>query len=591
MSAFKLAPLPACLLLLLAACGGGGGGVGSAGSSPPPTGGTTPGNTTIGDLRNSQTFTNTAAATQVLYDLDTKTTLSGGKAAGALTVSYDAASKTYSLSSGAQSQQFTPAEIVGSANGETRYQKTGGGGRDYLTLVTTPYSGTTANQYVGLGYWQRNALNGSRQDTYFSTFTYGLETPAAATPRAGHASFTIDVFGLASTPGFEPRVFQGSGTFFADLMTGVFSAQAYTTETGLLSGSGIVGGGIEVNAAGRFSSSDGQFAGNALYGGTNGRIAGTIAGRFYGPAAQELGASFGGGDANGASFNGAFTGQRDAAARLANQTLTNMVTSQLFYTQEANLTVTSFENDVSAPYVRSTMMISQLNRQNAETFTYSPGRSDLAGGAFTLTAQVASADPNFTAYQKSFNGQEVFLDLYKPGSANTELALTYASFGGWRGSQRGGVVTQSDRVYFAHGLMTQAGLLNAKTGTARYAGVAYGAAANEASRAQYDVTGTSSFNVDFGAQSMTGALALRGKSTNGAADVDFGTFDFATRIGGFTGESVAVFTAPGVEYGRLSTRFHGPDGEEIAGPFSLNVPLGRPGERTYIVGVAAAKRQ
>lgn len=599
-----LSMLPvAAVCALLGACGGGGGGVSGAGSSAPPTGGTptpsgstptptpSPTNTTIGDLRASQTFANSAAATQVAFDLSTKTTVSGTAAAGGLTVSYDAASKTYALSNGAQSQQFTATDVVSSTGVEVRYQKTSGATRDYLTLATTPYSGKAANQYVGLGYWQRNLLAGSRQDTYFSTFTYGFETPASAVPRIGNASFTLDVFGLASTPGYEPRVFQGSGQFLADLANGIFSAHASTTETGLLSGNGVVGGGIQIDAAGHLSSSGGGFAGSALYGGTNGRIAGTLIGQFYGPNAQELGASFSGSNADGASFTGAFTGQRDANTQLANQVLTNLVTSQLFYTREANLTVTSFDNDVSPSYVRSTTMISQLNRQDAEAFNYGPGRSNLAGGAFTATAKVASADPNFVSYRKTFNGQEVFLDLYKPGSTNTELALTYASFGRWRGSQHNGVVTEADRVYFAYGLETPAGLLGAKTGKAHYNGIAYGAAANEKTRAQYDVKGTSQFDVDFGAQILTGQLALQGKSTNGTSDIDFGTFTFGTKLGSYTGEAVAVFEQGNTQYGSLSTRFFGPDGEEIAGPFTLNVPLGRVGEQTYIVGVAVAKRQ
>jgi hypothetical protein len=200
-------------------------------------------------------------------------------------------------------------------------------------------------------------------------------------------------------------------------------------------------------------------------------------------------------------------------------------------------------------------------------------------------------DANFTSYQKTFNGQDVFLDLYRPGSGNTELALTYASFGRWRSSEHNGVMTNTDRVYFAYGLETPAGLLDARSGKAQYRGVAYGAASNNQTNAQYGVKGTSSFDVDFGAQSLTGSLALQGRSTNGAGDVDFGTFDFGTRIGNYTGEAVATFTQGSAQYGSISTRFYGPDGDEIAGPFTLNASRGQPGDQIFIVGVAAAKRQ
>lgn len=583
--------LPIAAAVLVAGCGGGGGGVNSAGSNPPaPGGGSTPVNTTIGDLRANQNFTNTASASQVAFDLTTRTTITGGVAPGALTVSYDAASKTYTVAAGGQSSAFAPGDIVGSADGETRYRKSTAAGRELLTLVTEPYTGTKANQYVGLGYWQRNVLTGSRQDTYLSTFTYGFETPASAVPRSGNISFTIDVFGLSATTGYEPRVFQGNGSFVADLMSGVFHAQAYNHETGLLSGDTISGGGVELVAAGHLSSSDGQFSGNAYYGGTNGKAAGTVNGRFYGPAGQEIGASFGGVAPDGSIFNGAFTGQRDATPTLENLTLTNMVTKQFFYDSSARLSYTSFDDDAAEPYARSRQLGGQLEWLNADTFNYGPGESDLVSGKFTVQDKIPSSDPNFTSYHKVINDNDVYLDLYKPGAGNTELALTYASFGLWRASQHHGVVNQDDRVYLAYGIETPAGLLAAKTGTAQYTGVAYGAGGNERTGAHYEIKGTSTFAVDFGAHKLSGALALNGTSINGGASLDFGTFDFGGSIYEFSRYNLTPFAAPGYEYGSLVSRFYGPDGEEIAGSFSLVVPEGRAGVGTYIAGVAAARR-
>lgn len=577
--------------LVLSACGGGGGGVNSTPAPvPAPSPTPTPTNTTLTDLKVSQRFANDTGSNTLAFDLITKTTITGKNAPGALTISYDAGTNSYSVATAGRSQIFASSDVVTNGPDEVRYQKTDGTSRDYLTLVKIPYTGMAATQYVGLGYWQRNSLSGDRQDTEFSTFTYGLDTPATAVPRTGTAAFKIDVFGLASTPGYEPRTFQGSGTFDTDFAAGVFSAHSYLTETGLLTGSGVSGGGIELTSGGHLSASDGTFSGNMLYQGFDSRVAGTLAGRFYGPSGQELGASFSGGNGNGASVTGSFTGQRDANAQPTNLTLTNLTKDQLFYVPFALLTTTAFDGQ-SGFNTSTYSTIGQLNRQNSETFTYGPGLSDLPGGQFTINDKVASSDPNFIAYRKTFNGQDVMLELYKPGSGNTELALTYASLGRWSTSSKNGIVSEIDKVYLAYGLETPAQLLSAKTGTGRYSGVVYGAGANRTTAATYDVKGTSRFDVDFSQQSYSGALALAGTGTNGTASLDFGSYDFAGKLASYTAATTVSLASKGVSAGEMTTRFYGPDGEEIAGTFILTAPSGVPGAGTTIAGVTAAKRQ
>ncbi|WP_414886731.1 transferrin-binding protein-like solute binding protein [Sphingomonas sp. Leaf25] len=252
--------------------------------------------------------------------------------------------------------------------------------------------------------------------------------------------------------------------------------------------------------------------------------------------------------------------------------------------------VTTFDRNAAPTQVIGDLSGGLLNRQDDESFTFVPGSSKYANVPITNAAKIASDDPNFIAYRKSFDSGDVFLDLYKPGAANTELALTYTSFGRWRGGERAGVVTEANRLYFVYGLETIPGLLAAKTGKASYTGIAYGAAANAQTGARYDVKGTSRFDVDFGTQSLTAELALRGTSTVGGSDVDFGSFAFASKIDSYNGESIAEMTKENT-FGRLSTRFYGPDGDEIAGPFTLLLNAGSPDGRTAIAGVALAKRR
>lgn len=573
----------------LSACGGGGGG--SVASTPvPPVAPPVATNSTITDLAANQNFVNDDASSSLAFDLTTKTTISGTAKLAPLTVTYDAGSKSYTLSESNGTDAFSAADVQSSANGETRYSKASGAGHDYLTLVTTPYSSNTANKYVGLGFWQRNVSAGTRQDTFFDVFTYGFPTAAGATPRTGDGKFAVDVFGLASIPGAEPRVFQGRGSFNIDFAAGVFATNTNLTETGLLSGSSVVGGGIQLQGAGTLTGGTSAFVGNVLYGGQSGTIGGQLSGRFYGPAAEELGASFAGSTSDGATFTGGFTGQRDSSVPSVNLTLLNLTGPQLFYTQEALLDYTSFDaGSGGTPYARTTTMVSQFNQQNSDTFTYGPGRSDLPGGSFTATSLVASTDPNFKTYKKTFNGQDVTLELFRPGPANTELALTYASFGRWSSSAKNGVVTNSDKVNFVYGLETPAGLLSARTGSAHYNGVAYGAAANETTDAHWDVHGTSTFDVNFSNQRYSGALSLGGTTVGGSSQVDFGTFTFANQLSATTAESQASLLQNGTNVGMLSSRFFGPNGDEIGGPFTLNVVDPGGVGRAAIAGIAIAK--
>jgi hypothetical protein len=594
----RVRDLPIAGCLLLAACGGSGGSVNS--TPAPPTGAPSPtpspsptppavvGNATLTDLVASQSFTNDAGSTNVSFDTVTRTTINGRTVPGALTVAYDRPTNSYVLTSAGASQTFGPSEVVANDADETRYQRTNAEGNSYLTIARTPYSGGAARRYVGLGFWQRNTRADARQDTQFNIFTYGLETPATGVPRTGTAAFEIDVFGLSAAPGREGYTFQGRGLFSTDFAAGVFSAQSYVTQRSLVSDNGVSGGGIEIQTAGRIAS-NGTFAGNILFGGTDGQVPGTLSGRLYGPNGEELGASF---SVSGSSMAGSFTGVRTTASQPVNLTLTNLTREQLFYANTGELSITRFQGeDRLNAYARSDGG-GQITRQNSETFTYGPPSSLYPGGQFTVNDRVAGTDPNFIAYRKNINGQQVSLEMYRPGSANTELALTYTSLVRWSSvAPQNGVTTEEGRLFSAYGLRTPTGLLAARTSTGRYEGVAYGAAANAVTGAQWDVRGTSKFDVDFGTQRFTGGLALRGTGLNGAAAVDFGTLDTSGSISSYSGGFEGGLSRSGVDVGQIRLGFYGPDGEELAGAFSASLPTGAPNQTISIAGATAARRQ
>ena len=577
-------PLAACVLL--AGCGGGGGNgpVASAGSSAPPP---APTNGTLTNLQYSQSFVNDSASHAATFNLTSSEDITGSSTKGSLTISYDASAKSYTVSAGGLTQTFLPSEITTSDNTQTVYKTNSGQAGDYLTLVKSPYSGTTSPQYVAMGYWQHNSVDGSTQSTTFDSFAYGLDTPATAVPRTGQAAFQTSVFGITTIPGYQPQSFQGSGRFDVDFLTGIFTTDTSVTESALVSGASDVGGGVELTGGGQLSSSDGTFSGYIHYGGENANASGTLSGRFYGPNGQELGASFSANGTNGSSVTGSLTGALDSTLAPVNLTLTNVVTTQLFYPTESLLTTTT--GGAFGFQVRDTSLITQLDLHTSNNFEYGPGTSLLPGGSFTVADEVAGSDPDFVSYQKTINGQLVSIDMYKPGSANSELALTYTSFGRWSSSFLNGALNETDQDFFVYGLDTPLGVIQGRSGTAHYAGVAYGAGANQASGVTYNVTGQSSFDVDFGKQTYMGSLALAGTGSSGS--VNFGSYGFSGQIAANTTTSTSTLTQSGDNSGTLTTRFFGPTGQEIGGNFALSVLTGHAGAGTTIAGVAVAKQQ
>lgn len=541
----------AVAMLGLSACGGGSGHVNS---TPPPTPAPTA-NATLTDLKISQAFTNDAATLTGTWDLSTGTAIEGTSKRGALSIRYDATAGTYTLTTDTRSEAFGTADVTGQRISDTIYRRSDGSRSEILTLVKQPYTNNAGKQYVAMGFWQGNTAANGRQSTEFTMFTYGLPTASAMVPRTGSGAYGIDVFGLVTMPGEEPRSFQGTGKFSVDFSRGLFTTQAYTSERGLVTDKGVSGGGIELRAGGSLSSNAETFAGNAVYGSTYGQSSGPIAGRFYGPNGQELGATFQTANAAGMAAVGSLVGSRDASLVAENQTLTGLASEQRFYT-------TGVGSNGNFTWL------------NSETFDYGPPSSNMVGGRFTVSDKIASTDSNFTAYAKSgdngYGPQQVALELYKVGAANGELALTYASFGHWQGTRAG----MMEDYFFTYGFVTGNDFLAMRTGTARYEGLVYGAGVNSNASARYDVKGTSSFDVDFGGQAFGGALILAGTERTTGARADFGSFDVTGMLAARNSSLEGTVSRGGTNLGSLWAQFYGPDAQELAGTFYFNAPAG-----------------
>jgi hypothetical protein len=585
----------------LTACGGGGG----VGSTPTPTASpSSPGsNSSLDALGVNQAFTTVAASERASFDTAKNVVINGSGALSSVQVSYDAASKSYTVATVGRSATFGLAAVQTAGQpGETRYVRSTSDGRDNLTLVVTPYTGHTPNKYVGLGYWQRSAVSGSTQNTTFDSFVYGFDTPPTGVPRSGSAGYVVDAFGLVTTPGKEPKAFSGTGTFDVDFLRGVFQTKALVAEYSLASDTYGSGGTILLQGAGQVAAGN-DFSGNVSYTGFDGTVAGRMSGRFFGPTAQELGGSFAADSVGGGAVTGSLTGQLKSGAAVT-LTVDNVVTDTAFGERFAEFSTAS--DTALFPVARGSMGYNgeepgKLTVRKDGTVLLRLANSSTLEATFAATDRSSSQRANFTSYDTIVPADgltasgPVHFDLYRPGTGNTELALTYLGFGIWTRPFQNGTFSLTRKNFLVYGLETQAGLLSRRSGTASYAGVVYGAT-SAASGAVQDVGGTSRFDVDFAAQKYAGSLDLTAQPATGGTGSFLGTWTFANALtaGQMDQTPLVKEGAPNgnaLPYNSITPRFYGPDGEEIGATFTIQ--RGFPGDSgtTAITGVTVAKRR
>jgi len=504
-----------------------------------------------------------------------------------LTITYDATSRSYTVVVKERSQQFLPSDRSDRIAGEAQYQATNESGlSDHLTLAPLGYSTGTVNRYVALGYWQHDKVSGSDiQDLDFHTFTYGMDTPATAIPRTGFASWDTDIFGLLTRPDERMRTMQGTGRFDVDFANATFLT------TGELAESDVVGSGgsstLQLDGGGTLTS-DGRLSGTISYSGASG----SLIGGFYGPQAEELGASFLAVNKYGSVLNGAMTGRRNTqTVPSANMTLLNLQIDQILEGQFAGQTnpigTTSPETPVSRVWSTPVYGL-HLTAEGPSTIEM------LIGGIENLTRDSLQPRTNFIRYTgQSQPVSSVTVDFFRPGPANTELALTYTSFAMWRwttyDAPGGGAPTINDSSFFlAYGIKPPPTFLAGMSGSASYKGVIYGIGSTREG-ARYDLGGTSTFLVDFSAGSYSGTLQISGKDVAGR-DHDFGRYGFTSTLNG-QGFDAAFLNSNPTWNQVIEPAFYGPQGQEIGATFNiLTGEYGAP-QTTYLDGITVAKQQ
>ncbi len=530
--------------------------------APPP-----PVNTSLDPLTRSDAFTATAQRASAVYPGNG--TSPRFASTTPLTVRYDAATQSYTVEEGGASATFAPADRVGVGNRlADLFQTSSGGGSDTLRLTKTGGSGAALTRYVAGGIWNRDATAGGIRSLLMRSFVFGIPTVSAEIPVGGTASFGVVLTGIQpggdSLPPPNLSSINGSGLMKVDWssrqvtidgITYVRSAFAGTAPALIAPGSFEYRGSVTPNGVTGFLT---------LTGGAD-SSSGQANGGFYGPNAGEVGLSYA--TTSGTPIRsgvGVITGARGTAAP-AFETLTSLL---------SDVGLSAFVGKVLIPSSGQGAPAEGPSARNGNaTLGAALDSYNFAGPVGPGDLVAAESDARFTTFRVSNSLGTTTTRVYRAGTGNTELPLSYASLAvtDYIASSSGNLRTSST---YAFGLPTLASALP-RTGTGSYRGVVYGngyiaGTANEA----YALRGSTNLTFDWAAATFGGGMALTAQNdrtgiseTLGAISFANGTLNratagFASTLGGSAGVS-----------GDFLGSFFGPIGQELGGSFRLVAPV------------------
>jgi hypothetical protein len=552
---------------------------------PPPT--PIPGaNSELMGALQSQTFTNDAANEGGRFSADKRLVENGYAMRGSLSIAYDAATQSYTVTTAGRTGVFRPADRVESGSAAlVSYEKIGSTS-EALTLTRPGTSGALTYRYVGGGAWERATVTGGKLDVTYDPFTYGIQTPAGQLHPTGIGRYAVSLVGARSIE--APFAVAGSGSLQIDFMKGELTSNGVLTSidvgTGLIKGIGVFFGEAALTSgttafSGNFFMDDGK------------RFTGGWNGRFYGPSGEEVGAAWHLSSADGQVAAGYMLGRESGSVPGLNMSLTAMQFDDIFEHRFSQLAFTDQGGGIiadDAALLRSDGVLSYNAAQSS--FRYQDEGRGIDTTFGSANRDVGASAGNLEVYRvNAGNGLSYSLSLNKAGAANSAIALSYASFGRWQQIQSGS--PRLDR-WFAWGIRTNG--FQIPTGTGQFSGIIRGTAASMNGGPTYSLTGTSSFAVNFGAGTFTGSLNPIGTSDVNGSQRNFGTFAFARGTMDLdAGLKADVVTGGGAYLGFFEGALYGPTASEIGGSFGFQTHAGGDAsapDAAYLSGVTVGKR-
>jgi hypothetical protein len=621
------------LSLCLAGCGGdsSGGGIAST-PTPAPTPAPTPtptptppppttANADLITLGQSETFTNDSRTGAVSYP-KAAGSFSASATAGTVNIVYDATSQTYTLTSGGRTQSFAPGDLdAASSTGTFRvFKKVNGTTTDTLSL-TRPGTAGSQYRYVGGAFWQRTVDGTATISGDFDAVAYGVETLDSAIVRTGGANYATTLNGVVARPDALYSMV-GEATLTLNFLTGSLSGRSLVN--------GVRETRVDTLTPGR--SSEWGFTGtlsgttNAITGTTTLGVAssdpltGSASGRLYGPASDELGIAFQASGADGSRAVGTILGRKSSSVITGtNPSLTNLQFNETFARASSGSTGWSAASSAGVPTVFSNDYFIQPSGYELRYNATAQNFALFDAGTFpntqiistTGTTDASLTDSRFLGYSNSTTDSVARLKMYRVGSGNSEIALTYSSFYNLEYVSRlPGTSFWSLKSFWTPYGVTTPNASMPTTGTATYNGFLNGNAIDgNIGDPIAKVGGTVAVALNFGTAAVTGTIRPIITYQSGVT-YDFGTLSLfngsysnpGVNVQGVVGPPVAnaIFgyqnsfgTGPNgpLWNGTLNGTFYGPVGQELTGRFEAQyIPRGTNGVSGRMWGAFATTK-
>lgn len=528
---------------------------------------------------------------------------------GTLTISYDAASDSFTLAAPDLTQTLKLGQPNATANGGT--------------ALLNFYQGAGGTNYVRIVEWSSMVPQASSTDFRYSWFTFGMPTPNDAIVRTGSAGFAVDVRGIASDEDNANAMrFSGSGTLLLDLAAGqlrglipLMFTENYTAGKRTAASDQ---GDLLIQA--RLGSANGSLYGTANVWGGIGAYYGLVTrGALYGPSAQEIGGDFTAKSYDGNNFSqlvGSFAGSRQSGVvdpdtqikRLADLPAPTVlgfekVVKNASQFPDLPLGASRIEFDPTTGTYRVTF-------PDMRQFVSSSGGVDnyLVSTGGTAAFSVATRDATqpligFDAHTATVGTQRYRAYLLRPD--NPQVQLSYVSLAGFAVENRNtatSTATSPDNWFRSYAYLGNRSISVPTSGTASYTGVvlADGLVTQKINATTtygdtYDVTGRATMSVNFGTQTFSATLdQLVGtrRFLYPYSDPAGATFNFPsiTESGVlWNGANFHAQTTSG--YDRFYGSFFGPKAAEFGLFFEKRFGTGGTDPLAWhLVGVAAGKK-
>jgi hypothetical protein len=342
------------------------------------------------------------------------------------------------------------------------------------------------------------------------------------------------------------------------------------------------------------SSSANAFAGTFAMDGTT-DYSGSLTGRFFGPAAEEVGAVIQASAASGPIAIGSLVGARGAGAGASQTGLLDLTTATALLGSDAQFNTTPALSPTQATILNAGIAITYDPVAKTYQFKSSgpggPGPVPLDRTLSEANRNAAGSNATFTAYQ----GTGFTARLFNPGPTNPRIALTYTSFAEIvEDVTHDGRATNSQH-YVAFGGQTP-NFQVPTTGSASYSGVVYGSGRNGLVSNEASLSGTSKFNVNFATNAASMLLDLVATDKVSGVAQDLADITFSGTLGGFCpggcnrntfGLPIDPVALPGGS-GTMSGQFNGPNAAEFAATFKFDLPASVPGNASSASTFAGA---